>query len=128
MSKQIKVSDSTHALLTEMRAPTETIEDVILRNINNDTPTENELLEAGKELVLAIREAKKIIAEGKPSTIEQPKPAGRKTAGLKLPDNKPAQEEMECCTGVNPCRHWTWNTDIAMYRNSLSGRTREAVE
>ena len=35
--------------------------------------------------------------------------------------------ELPCCAGARPCKHWVWDTATGEgYRNSLSGRLREA--
>lgn len=67
----------------------------------------------------------KIISEGKPSNIEQPKPAGRKTA-VGLPST-PVGIQMSCCKSrTTMCKHWVWQTETGdAYVNRLDG---EVVE
>lgn len=31
-----------------------------------------------------------------------------------------------CCRGINPCKHWLWDDSDTIWRNSLTGKERDA--
>lgn len=47
-----------------------------------------------------------------------------KSTPPKQTDNVAA--EHDCCSKPAPCKHWSWDGDTQMWKNQLSGRTKEA--
>lgn len=140
MPKLIKVNDNIHARLMDARVGSETAGDVIERLFNTEQKDPAlERIEAGIEDIKLMLEApeeaqsdsaitpEKNIAGASPFIEETHK--GRRPAGVKnlsVATTKDLRNEMACCNNVQPCRHWSWDVPLQLWKNSLSGRTMEA--
>lgn len=131
MSKILKVSDETHERIMALKGDGETVDDVLVRQLQTEPSSElQEVLASIEELKVAMAKALKI--PEKIASEATPQKSGRKTAGggrpaaevFKQPDDE-SDPEKPCCKLAKPCQHWEWAGDQMVWRNRLSSRIRQ---
>lgn len=144
MSKLIRVSDEVHAALERMSggAPLGKVVEAYVTgsapaDITNqmiyDKLIDIELLlepdPSEKNIALATpNENVAVDAAGVVRPIDPSKPSSYTGGTLKKIERNPAgAAEFNCCGNPNPCKHWQWDGANQQYKNSLSGRVKDAL-
>ena len=68
------------------------------------------------------------VAAGQPEEVgSSPTPQLVEKAERFIPQPPNPDTGYDCCLKKAPCKHWSWNGDIQLWVNSITGKTREVV-
>lgn len=125
---QITISEEANALLEKQSNKSQYIEDLI---ISGDTWVPEAESKAGlsKEEVLDLIKAYLPMGPSVPNnstTLVPNSIPGLTTGAAFVPKPPDPDKGYPCCSGRTPCKHWIWDDMHTEWKNSLTGKTREA--